>query len=147
MSERRRVLIIDDDREIVRGLSVRMRAAKYEVISAYDGQSGLRLALERLPDAIILDIRMPVMDGLEVLAKLREEPCTKSIPVVVISANVLENTRSSALDLGARCFLSKPYQHQTLLAAVDSMTKNKQHLEFAANMPCHSAPPFETDHD
>jgi DNA-binding response OmpR family regulator len=124
MPEAGRVLIVDDDGEIVRGLTIRMRAAGYEVLTAWDGQAGLTAAVENRPDAIILDIRMPVMDGLEVLAKLREQTVTKSIPVVVISANAVERTRAKALDLGARCFLVKPYQAGTLIAAVKSVLKD-----------------------
>lgn len=123
MREVEQLLIVDDDREIVRGLAIRLRAAGYEVLTAFDGQAGLAAAIAHQPDAIILDIRMPVMDGLEVLGGLRERVDTRSIPVVVVSANVVEQTRVKALDLGARCFLEKPYQAGTLIAAVRSVLK------------------------
>ena len=123
MHEGKRVLIVDDDREIVLGLSIRLRAAGYQVLAANDGQTGLAAAVEHRPDAIILDIRMPIMGGLEVLAKLREQPYAESMPVVVLSANVVEETREKALDLGARCFMVKPYQAVDVIAAVDSVLK------------------------
>ena len=126
MREGKQLLIVDDDHEIARSLALRLRAAGYEVLTAFDGQAGLNAAIEHRPDAIVLDIRMPVMDGLEVLARLRERINTRYIPVVVISANVVEQTRASALDLGARCFLEKPYQAGTLIAAVESVLKERR---------------------
>lgn len=121
MAEKRRILIVDDDREIVRGLAIRLRAAGYETLSAHDGEEGLAAAIAEHPDAIVLDIRMPRTDGLAVLAKLREREDTKAIPVVVISANVVENTRAKALELGARYFVAKPFQAATLISTIESV--------------------------
>ncbi len=121
MAEKRRILIVDDDREIVRGLAIRLRAAGYETLSAHDGEEGLAAAIAEHPDAIVLDIRMPRTDGLAVLAKLREREDTKAIPVVVISANVVENTRAKALELGARYFVVKPFQATTLISTIESV--------------------------
>ncbi len=114
------VLVIDDDAEIVRGLRIRLGAAGYQVLTAGDGERGLTTAIEDRPDAILLDIRMPGMDGLAVLAELRNHAETRSIPVVVMSANVVEQTRQKALALGARYFVAKPYPPQTLMAALSS---------------------------
>lgn len=114
------LLLIDDDRNIVQALSIRLGAAGYEITSARDGASGLAKAVSELPDAIILDIRMPVMDGLAVLSKLRENDNTRDIPVLVLTANVAETVRSKALDLGARRFLEKPCDPNELLQAVQA---------------------------
>lgn len=120
MSDKRRVLLVDDDREIVRGVGIRLRAAGYEVLTAFDGQAGLQAAQENRPDAIVLDIRMPVMDGLTMLGKLRECPETRAIPVVVLSASAVAQGKSKALELGARYFLEKPYDPKSLVEAVGS---------------------------
>ena len=121
MPDQRRVLIVDDDREIVRGLTIRLRAAGHEVRCAYDGAAGLAAAGADRPDVIVLDIRMPGLDGFTVLAKLRERADTHGIAVIVISANGVESVRARALELGARHFLVKPYQAATLLAMIASM--------------------------
>ncbi len=119
MSKKTRVLLVDDDREIVRGMSIRLRAAGHDVTTAHDGQAGVEAAISSLPDAIVLDLRMPVMDGFTALGKLQENPQTRGIPVVVVSANAVERVKRQVLDSGARFFLEKPYDAAGLLAAID----------------------------
>lgn len=124
MERKPKVLLVDDDREIVRGLTIRFRAAGYDVVSAHDGAAGCAAALKERPDAIMLDLRMPVMDGMAVLAALREREETRWIPVVVLSANVLDSAKQRALDLGARYFLEKPYEFDQLITLiVSAMTR------------------------
>jgi DNA-binding response OmpR family regulator len=116
----KRILVVDDDRDIVSGLSVRLEAAGYEVHSAFDGASGYDAALATQPDAMILDVRMPVMDGLSMLAKLRELPEMRTTPVIVLSASLSDH--QMALDMGARYFLDKPCDSRTLLTALHSVS-------------------------
>jgi DNA-binding response OmpR family regulator len=118
--DKRRVLLVDDDREIVRGAGIRLRAAGYEVLTAFDGQVGLIAAKQNLPDAIVLDVRMPVMDGLTMLRRLRDCHETKAIPVVILSASVVDRGKAKALEPGARYFLEKPYDPKSLLEAVEA---------------------------
>ncbi len=121
MTERPQILVVDDDREIVLGLSVRLRAAGYEVSIAGNGHEGLAAAIDILPDAIVLDIRMPVMDGLTLLTELRRHENTKTIPIVMLSANVADSARSKALNLGASCFLEKPFEAQKLIQRIKTV--------------------------
>jgi len=114
----RRLLIVDDEREIVRSLTMRLEAEGYQVDSAGNGEDGLKMAFEKRPDAIILDSRMPGTDGLATLARLRERKETRETPVVVLSACTRDQQR--ALDLGARYYLQKPCDSKTLLAALKS---------------------------
>jgi len=118
-----KILVVDDDREIVRGLSIRLRAAGYEVRTAYNGEDGLAAAIEMLPDAIVLDIRMPGMDGFAVLDNLLRHNDTKSIPVVMLSANAIERAKAKALDLGACYFMEKPYDAVRLTQSIESAIK------------------------
>ena len=118
MRDKPRVLIVDDDPEIVQAVSIRLGAAGYEVITAPDGEQGLEQALETRPDVIVMDILMPTMDGLTALALIHAHSATRSTPVVVLSA--CSSARSHALELGARYFLDKPYNAKTLLAAIES---------------------------
>ena len=118
MSEPLRVLVIDDDRKIAHAICVRLRSAGYEVQTAYDGETGLTAVTEWIPQLIVLDIRMPKMNGLSLLMKLRECTQTERIPVIVLSACAVEEGK--ALDAGAFCFLAKPYDPPTLLRTVAS---------------------------
>ena len=120
MSTRSHILLVEDDRDVLRAVGVRLRAAGFETIVAHDGEAGLAAARVNLPDAIVLDIRMPGMDGLTVLARLREEEGTRDIPVVVLSANVVETVKCKALDLGAKFFLQKPYDPKSLVQAIQT---------------------------
>ncbi len=115
---RKKVLLIDDDCGIVHGTTLRLRAAGYQIAQAFNGSKGLAAALDGHPDLILLDVRMPGMDGLEFLRTLKSQDQIKNIPVVVLSASLID--QQEALNEGARYFLSKPYQKQTLLAAVAS---------------------------
>lgn len=116
-----RILIVDDDREIARGLDLRFRAAGFETNMAHDGQAGLEAAAEWQPDVMILDIRMPVMDGMTVLARMQAADTTRKIPVIVLSASVVDRARCKTLDLGARCFVEKPFDARQLVQAVQTV--------------------------
>lgn len=121
MSDKPKILVIDDDREIVRGIGIRLRAAGYEMLSAHDGQTGLDIAAAERPDAIILDLRMPVLDGMAFLTQARNRPETSRTPIIVLSANVVEKARRRAMDLGASCFLEKPYDARRLMRTLASV--------------------------
>ena len=115
------ILVVDDDRQIVRGLCVRLRSVGYDIVQAYDGEEGLSIAVEMQPDVIVLDIRMPVMDGLTMLKKLREHSVMCKVPAIVLSANIAEQARMKALELNASYFIQKPYESDKLLLAIASV--------------------------
>ena len=113
-----KILVVDDDREITDGASMRLHAAGYDTLAAHDGAQGVATAIETKPDAIVLDVRMPNRDGLQALEDLRKNEKTCNIPIVVLSASLVD--QQAALDAGARFFLTKPYLGKNLLAAVDA---------------------------
>lgn len=123
MDTAQRILVVDDDRAVAMGLGMRLKSAGFHVSFAHDGGEGFSAAVENRPDAILLDLRMPVMDGFTVLAKLRERDDTRAIPVIVLSANVADRAEQRALDNGAKYFLEKPYQPKALFAALESAMK------------------------
>jgi CheY-like chemotaxis protein len=112
------VLVVDDDHDIVSGVGIRLRAAGYKTLAAYDGQQGVAAAIRYAPDVILLDVRMPTMDGLAALGKLKETPSTRDIPVVMLSASLMDQQK--ALDAGALFFIQKPYSPENLLAVLDT---------------------------
>jgi DNA-binding response OmpR family regulator len=113
---KKKILIIDDDAAIVQGLKIRLKSADYDILTATDGVTGLRLALVTKPDLLILDIWMPVGGGFSVAHRLREE--APGVPFIIITASRKPGLREMASNLGAVAFLEKPYEKEELLAAV-----------------------------
>jgi DNA-binding response OmpR family regulator len=110
------VLVVDDDRDIVKLLSVTLKISGYNVISAGNGEEGLKAALEKNPDMILLDIMMPIMDGLTMLEELRK---TSDIPVIIVSAFGSPDKVDKARELGIECFLNKPFSNTAVVDMLD----------------------------
>lgn len=117
-----RVLIIDDEWTIQQALQARLMAHGFEVLMACDGPSGIETARQQHPDVILLDLRMPDMDGFEVLQHLRATPEASSIPVIFLTANVQDTVKQKALSAGAAGFLPKPYEPTVVLEAIRRAT-------------------------
>ncbi len=120
------VLLIDDDRDIALGTSLRLRALGYRTDMAHDGRDGLRKARALHPQAIVLDVRMPDMDGLQILDKLRRDSQTHDIPIVMLSASLVDC--QAALTSGASFFISKPYHWSQLLAALEKAMEDRLYV-------------------
>ncbi|GGO91211.1 response regulator [Wenjunlia tyrosinilytica] len=108
-----RVLVVDDEPQIVRALVINLRARKYEVDAAHDGAAALRLAAARHPDAVVLDLGLPDMDGVEVIRRLRG---WTRVPIIVLSARQTSDEKVEALDAGADDYVTKPFGMDELLA-------------------------------
>lgn len=120
----KRVLVFDDEVEVANALESRLSASGFDVTVAYDGPSGLDAVEQVQPDAILLDIRMPKMDGFAVLGELKSNPATASTPVVVLSASL--HDKQGTLDRGATFFVQKPFQSESLLAVLNAAVKNRK---------------------
>jgi len=103
----KKILFIEDESALQKTLSDYLKKEGYEVISALDGESGLRLAQTQKPDLILLDLILPKMDGFEVLRKLMENPETKEIPVIILTNLERMEDIGRALELGAKTYLVK----------------------------------------
>lgn len=114
------VLVIEDEIAIASALNIRLTAMGYRVELAHDGRSGIAAAVSKRPDVILLDIRLPDIDGIEVCNRLKAHPDVASIPVVIVSANVNDVTRGEAQGAGAAACLAKPYEIQDVAAAIES---------------------------
>jgi DNA-binding response OmpR family regulator len=115
----RKILIVDDEPQILRLLASRLRANHYEVIAASDAPQGFRAANEERPDLILLDIRMPGKDGPSLFGNLKESSLTSDIPVIFITAYPQKNVRENVLALGAVDFIAKPFNAEDLLRKVE----------------------------
>lgn len=107
------VLAVDDDPAILRTLSINLRARGYDVETARDGRSALQVVDERMPDAVILDLGLPDLDGVTVLRRLR---AFTQVPVVVLSARHESDDKVEALDEGADDYVTKPFDTEELFA-------------------------------
>jgi DNA-binding response OmpR family regulator len=112
------VLVADDDQDILTLLSLRLTKVGYEVVIAADGEEALRAVRERRPDLAIVDVRMPKMDGLEVIRRIRADEETNGIPVIALSARVQDANLAEGLDAGADEYIKKPFSPKQLVELV-----------------------------
>lgn len=106
---KKRILIVDDEPSIVRLLSLRLRVKGYEVIEAFDGLQCVKIATEEVPDLILLDIKMPNMDGISAFEKLIQMDITKKIPIIFMTAYPKVELKDKVLKMGAMDCISKPF--------------------------------------
>jgi DNA-binding response OmpR family regulator len=119
-----RVLLIEDDPAIVAGLELNLSLEGYEVLTAADGESGYRLAVDRAPDLILLDIMLPGTNGLEVLRRLREVDA--DVPVLILTARGEEADKVLGLTLGADDYISKPFNLGELRARINASLRRQR---------------------
>ena len=115
MTRGARMLVVDDEPQILHSLRTALTAAGYDIQTAATGEEALRLLQARLPDLVILDLVLPGISGLEVCRRLREH---SSVPILVLSARGEERDKVAALDLGADDYLTKPFGVEELLARI-----------------------------
>jgi len=118
MGEKKKILIVDDERDIVKALMIRLQGAGYEVVAAFDGAQGVFMAHKEKPDLIILDIRMPAGNGFSVAQRLKRSMHTFTIPVIFLTGSPEKNAEEKAMALGARFYVKKPYDPEELLDAI-----------------------------
>jgi DNA-binding response OmpR family regulator len=113
------VLVADDDPDIIRFVEVNLRLEGFQVAVARDGRQALDKTLDLEPDLLLLDVRMPGIDGFEVCARLRADPRGAAIPVVLLTANIpMSGDQQRARDVGADDFVVKPFDPGDLMARV-----------------------------
>ncbi len=131
---KKRILIVEDEKNIVDILSFNLTKEGYHTLEAYDGQSGLQLALEQNPDLILLDLMLPKMDGFDVCRKLRKE--NRSTPVIMLTAREEETDKVLGLELGADDYITKPFSMRELLARVKAnIRRNEMAAGLASPVP------------
>ena len=119
MRRRSTVLLVEDNPDLLHFASVTLRLAGYRVLTATDGPQGLTLARGKRPALVLLDLRLPGLDGWEVLAALRADPALQAVPVVVLTASAEPHWQERARQAGATAYLVKPVSADDVLAAVE----------------------------
>ncbi len=126
-SKKHKILIVEDSQENMDLLVYFLHPQGYEIISVYDGLSALKKVEEEHPDIILLDIMLPKMDGYEVCGRLKKDPETKFIPIIMLTALKELKDKVRALEVGADDFLTKPFENIELLARVKSLLRLKEY--------------------
>lgn len=116
-----KVLVVDDEPNIVLSLEFLMQQAGFEVTTAYDGESALALVNETPPDLVLLDISLPGISGFEVLEQLRSQAAFKRLPIVMLTAHGREVEREKGLALGADDYITKPFSTRELVEKVKAL--------------------------
>jgi two-component system alkaline phosphatase synthesis response regulator PhoP len=116
----KRVLVVDDDVKTVELVKLYLNRDGYRVLTAYDGVDALRLARERHPDLIVLDLMLPGIDGLQVCQTLREE---SDVPIIMLTAKTTDEDKLTGLDLGADDYVTKPFSPRELAARVRAVLR------------------------
>jgi len=121
MSDKKKILIVDDEEDIVEMLQLRLEANGFDVDSASNGRDGIDKAAEIEPDLILLDVMMPIMTGYEACKELKSRDDLKSIPVLMLSARALEKDEKQGEAVGADAYVSKPYTFDELLDEINAL--------------------------
>lgn len=122
------VLVIDDNTDI-RQYERTLLQDEYVVLEAADGKEGLAVALKEVPDLVICDVMMPVMDGLELTEQLKTNTATSHIPVIMLTAKNLEEHRAEGYEHGADSYITKPFHSKVLLARIENLLRQRQLLK------------------
>lgn len=133
-----RILVVDDDRDIARFVEVNLQAEGYEVQLASDGEEGLTKALETPPDLALVDVMMPGMDGFELVERLRTDPRTSNMSIIMLTAKSLTADKVLGLTSGADDYIIKPFDPVELVARVRGTLKRAE--EMRASSPLTGLP-------
>ena len=109
------ILIVEDDPAMLRGLKDNFEFKGYRVLTAADGEAGLNAALDKKPDLILLDIMLPKINGYEVCSELKNDPATRDIIIIMLTAKGQESDKIKGLEVGVDEYITKPFSPQDLL--------------------------------
>lgn len=124
----KKILIVDDNQEITEFLQQAL-ASQYLIKTAHDGKKGEALSIEWQPDLIIVDVMMPVMDGLEMSRRLKKQVMTATIPIILLTAKDDRKTELDSIDLGADAFMPKPFDINILFSRIEQLLKRREEME------------------
>lgn len=127
-----KILIVEDEKDIVKMLDYNLKKEGFRVISCADGEDALDLAVRERPDLIILDLMLPVIDGLDVCRQLKKESKAACIPIIMLTAKAQEADKVVGLELGADDYVTKPFSPRELIARIRAVLRRGKEKEMAA---------------
>ncbi|MFC1807452.1 response regulator transcription factor [Candidatus Omnitrophota bacterium] len=119
--ENTRILLVDDEKDLVDMVSMRLEASGYDVSIARDGQAALQMARRDIPDLIILDLMLPILDGFKVCRMLKFDEKYKHIPIIMFTARVQEDDKKIGEEVGADAYVTKPFEPAVLLGKIKEL--------------------------
>ena len=124
--EKKKILLVEDEKDLVETVTLRLEAAGYEIIPAYDGREGLEKAKREKPDLIILDLMLPKMDGYKACGLLKADTRYNKIPVIMFTARAQESDKKMGQEAGADAYITKPFEPEALLEKVRQLLKEQK---------------------
>ena len=121
--DKKKILIVDDEKDLVETVVFQLQISGYDAIVAYDGQEGLDKARKEKPDLIILDIMLPKMDGYKVCGLLKNDSRYTKIPIIMFTAKAQESDIKLAKEVGAEAYITKPFEEEILLGKIKELLK------------------------
>lgn len=125
--ERLKILVVDDN-EDVRSYIASILCGEYDIREAADGQAGLDKAVREVPDLVICDVMMPVMNGLEMCRRVKSETATSHVPVILLTARTQDMQRAEGYDCGADAYITKPFSSKVLASRIRNLLENRRRL-------------------
>lgn len=122
-----KILLVEDNEMNRDMLSRRLKRKGYDVVFALDGAEGVEMAFAELPDVILMDISLPVMDGWEATKRLKADPRTQAIPVLALTAHAMPGDREKSLAVGCDGYETKPVEFLKLLEKIQTLLQRKEH--------------------
>jgi two-component system cell cycle response regulator DivK len=116
-----RILIVEDNPANLKLATLLLEKAGHMVLSAIDAESGLTMARKDRPDLILMDVQLPGMDGLEATALLKQDPATKAIPVIALTAMAMKEDKAKSSAAGCDAYIAKPLRYLELYSAIDAL--------------------------
>ena len=128
------ILVVDDERDLVELLTVNLRAEGHRVRQAYNGDEALLQAAETPPDLVVLDMMMPGLSGADVARRLRANPRTARVPIIMLTARATESDQVLGLSIGADDYITKPFSMKVLKARVEAVLRRASAAPVAENI-------------
>jgi DNA-binding response OmpR family regulator len=121
--DKKRILVVDDEKEMVFAIKMALESNGFAVLDAYDGQTALDIARAESPDLIILDIMLPKLDGYKVCRILKFDKKYKKTPIILFTARLQKNDETTGYEVGADAYMTKPFEAQNLLKKIKELLK------------------------
>ena len=128
---RGKILYVEDDPQSLRLVQKILEIMDYNFLAAADGETGLQVALDEIPDVILMDIHLPDISGLEVIRRLRSVPAFQQVPIVAITADSRQNSERLCHDAGCDAYLTKPISKTRLLSLVQQLARYRDNAHSA----------------
>lgn len=121
--DKKRILLVEDEKDMVYAVTLQLQEAGFEVLTAYSGQEGLEKARKEKPNLIILDLMLPKMDGYKVCGLLKADTRYNKIPIIMFTARAQESDKKMGEEVGADAYITKPFEPQVLLKKIKELLK------------------------